>query len=162
MNTRAALWFASLVSSGCISASGVGTRSVHVVHPDPSPQRGDLIAAGPERPIYPARSFLAAWGPPSEIVRNEAAAEEWRYYFGLRWQGIWGFFTVLPYGFFFPVGCNSVTLTVEDGQVVAATRTEGGVETWHWCLGFPCECLESCLDSVARKTEFDGVPFVED
>ena len=162
MNTRVPTLLTCFALASCISASRVGNRALHVTHPDPSPLRGELIAWGSDRPVYTADSFLAAWGEPNAVTQVGGSTEEWRYDLGLRWNGIWGVFVVLPWGFFYPSGCDSVTLTVESGDVVAASAVLGGTETWNWHLGLPCGCSDPLVASGSRRTHFEGMPFVED
>jgi hypothetical protein len=162
MNHRVPGLLFCLGLASCVSASGIGNRAMRIEHPDPSPFRGEFIGWGVDRPVFTAESFLAAWGAPDDVMQDDDSTEVWRYDLGLRWNGVWGFFIVLPWGFFVPTGCDSVTLRVEAGEVVEARTLVGGAETWHWHLGLPCGCSDPFMGTGTRRVRFEGMPFVED
>jgi len=149
-----------LTLSGCVCASGFGNQSAVVSHPRPATGlKGRLENWGPT--VLPATpdDFVKAWGPPDEVLRVLDGKTRWRYDVGLRWNGVWGFLIVVPYGLFFPVGQNSITLQLEDGVVAEARTLNGGTETWYWYTGVPYQCMEAYTGFVQHDVDTVGDAF---
>jgi hypothetical protein len=79
-------------------------------------------------PIKTAAELRSEWGAPDQVVVHDVAEEEWIYEQPFwRWYGIGFYALVVPIAITLPFGSEYVSITVQDGRLVAATRVRSAI-----------------------------------
>jgi hypothetical protein len=115
--------------------------------------------------MLPAASFRHAWGEPDRIEHDPNGSELWIYHRGIRWNGFFAAFIVVPIGFAWPAGFDAISLVVENGAVSEAQTVCGGNLRFSFWWGPPqSSCSEPYSPTWAtwRETSLDVDPmFIE-
>lgn len=128
----------ALSIQGCIGLGAwtLGSRTESSEHPTIHPTRGalDLHKVTPVAEITSAADLRRAWGEPDRIDRREDGKHEWIYKTpGLRWAGLVLYLVVVPLPAMVPVGPQTVSFVVHEGQVEQATRRDWAFKGGAYC-----------------------------
>ncbi len=100
-----------MLCAGCIAFSVFGDHRCEVRNPKPDVRRTRLDPAGVDTPL-PCSEFLDRWGLPDETQTTAGGDKLLTYKAGLRWNGFFFVFVVVPFGIGIPAGHATITLVV--------------------------------------------------
>jgi uncharacterized protein (DUF58 family) len=120
-----ALALSLLAATGCVGLIALGADEREFQDPrvgrDPQASLLGTIAEDPSLPPVDVEALRRLWGEPDEVEDSGDGGQLWIYTSkDLRWRGVVLFLVVLPLPLAIPVGRETATFTVRDGQVVAA------------------------------------------